>query len=67
MTDNEGSTTQVKEYTPKTGLIYHRETSQLILCKPKLMPLKSLTLQKLEKMQNDANKVIKQQFELSKN
>lgn len=33
----------------------------MILCKPKLLPLKSVTLEKLEKMQLDAQEAIRQQ------
>lgn len=35
---------------------------QLVLCKPKLLPLKSFTLQKLEKMQDEAKEKAKQQM-----
>lgn len=48
-----------KDYVPKIGLIYHKESPQLIFCKPKLMPLKSLTLEKLEKLQQDSDSVLK--------
>lgn len=44
----------VKHFVPKVGLLHHRESLQLILCKPKLMPLKSMTLEKLQKMQSEA-------------
>ncbi|TKS68965.1 BBSome-interacting protein 1 [Collichthys lucidus] len=33
----------------------------MILCKPKLLPLKSVTLEKLEKMQMEAQEAVKQQ------
>lgn len=33
----------------------------MVLCKPKLLPLKSVTLEKLEKMQQEAQIIIKQQ------
>ncbi len=36
---------------------------QLVLCKPKLLPLKSFTLQKLESMQKEATEKAKQQME----
>lgn len=39
---------------PKEGLIYKSDNLDYILCKPKLMPLKSITLEKLEKMQKEA-------------
>ena len=34
----------------------------MVLCKPKLLPLKSFTLQKLEKMQKDASEKAKDQM-----
>ena len=34
-----------------------------MLCKPKLLPLKSVTLEKLEKMQKDANAKAKEMQE----
>jgi len=46
----------IKNFVPKVGLLHHKESSQLILCKPKLMPLKSMTLEKLQKMQSEAEK-----------
>lgn len=46
----------IKHFVPKVGLLHHKESSQLILCKPKLMPLKSMTLEKLQKMQSEAEK-----------
>lgn len=46
----------IKQFVPKIGLLHHKESSKLILCKPKLMPLKSMTLEKLQKMQSEAEK-----------
>ncbi|XP_014469827.1 PREDICTED: BBSome-interacting protein 1 [Dinoponera quadriceps] len=39
---------------PRQGLLYQEDTLNYILCKPKLIPLKSVTLEKLEKMQREA-------------
>ena len=44
---------------PKHGFIYNEQTPNMVLCKPKLLPLKSITLQKLEKMQKEAGKQAK--------
>lgn len=33
----------------------------MVLCKPKLLPLKSVTLEKLEKMQMEAQEAVKMQ------
>lgn len=46
---------------PTTGFIYEEDINQYILCKPKLMPLKSITLEKLEKMQKEAEEKLKSQ------
>lgn len=46
-------------YLPKSGLLFEKDSIDLILCKPKLMPLRSVTLEKLEKMQKDAEKKVK--------
>jgi BBSome-interacting protein 1 len=44
----------VKEILPKAGLVYsEKATLSEVLCKPKILPLKSATLMKLEKMEND--------------
>jgi len=43
-----------REVLPKKGLIFHESEAQAVLCKPKLLPLKSFTLEKLEKMQKEA-------------
>lgn len=44
---------------PQQGLLYSEHTFDYILCKPKLMPLKSVTLEKLEKMQKEADQKLK--------
>uniref|UniRef100_A0A6V7LN48 BBSome-interacting protein 1 n=1 Tax=Bracon brevicornis TaxID=1563983 RepID=A0A6V7LN48_9HYME len=49
---------------PQETLLYETETLDYILCKPKLLPLKSVSLEKLEKMQKDANEKIKANREL---
>uniref|UniRef100_A0A8C3T9V4 BBSome-interacting protein 1 n=1 Tax=Chelydra serpentina TaxID=8475 RepID=A0A8C3T9V4_CHESE len=37
------------------------DVATMVLCKPKLLPLKSVTLEKLEKMQRAAQETIRQQ------
>lgn len=46
---------------PTSGYIYEEDVNQYILCKPKVMPLKSMTLEKLEKMQKEAEEKLKSQ------
>ena len=52
-----------KEVLPRKGLLYQEESSQLALCRPKLMPLKSVTLEKLEEMQEKLQVRTKEQLE----
>lgn len=39
---------------PTQGIVIQEEEPFFLLCNPKLLPLKSVTLEKLEKMQRDA-------------
>ncbi|XP_077311183.1 BBSome-interacting protein 1 [Lithobates pipiens] len=50
-----------REVLPKQGQLFVEDVPTMVLCKPKLLPLKSVTLTKLEKMQHDAQEVIHQQ------
>ncbi|KAK7127078.1 hypothetical protein R3I94_018310 [Phoxinus phoxinus] len=50
-----------REVLPKQGQLSMEDVPTMVLCKPKLLPLKSVTLEKLEKMQQDAQEIIKQQ------
>lgn len=50
-----------KEILPKSGQLYQEDFASLSLCKPKIMPLKSITLEKMEKMQKEAQDLLKQQ------
>ncbi len=47
----------LKNTTPKNGMLFN-ETSNLseILCKPKLLPLKSITIKKLEEIDKEFEK-----------
>jgi len=55
------STTLLKEVLPKQGQLYDEDLPSMVLCKPKLLPLKSVTLEKLEKMQRDAEETVREQ------
>ncbi|KAK9730741.1 LMBR1-like membrane protein [Popillia japonica] len=46
---------------PKTGQLLIEDTKELLLCKPRLIPLKSYTLEKLEQMQQNAQKAVTEQ------
>lgn len=51
----------LKPVLPKNGQLLIEDTSELIMCKPRLMPLKSFTLEKLENMQKEAQKIREEQ------
>lgn len=53
--------TQIREVLPKQGEIYSEDLPTMVLCKPKLLPLKSVTLEKLEKMQKEAEELVRNQ------
>ncbi|KAG7315458.1 hypothetical protein KOW79_021546 [Hemibagrus wyckioides] len=50
-----------REVLPKQGQLSVEDVPVLVLCKPKLLPLKSVTLEKLEKMQREAQELVRQQ------
>ena len=45
-----------KPILPNKGQVIIEDVQDLVLCKPRLIPLKSFTLEKLEKMQQEAQK-----------
>ena len=51
----------IKEVLPKQGMLYQEDMPTVVMCKPKLLPLKSVTLEKMEKMQKEAQELVKQQ------
>ncbi|GCB64811.1 hypothetical protein scyTo_0004671 [Scyliorhinus torazame] len=50
-----------REVLPKQGQLSFEDVPAMVLCKPKLLPLKSVTLEKMEKMQREAQETIRQQ------
>ncbi|XP_067909110.1 BBSome-interacting protein 1 [Heterodontus francisci] len=50
-----------REVLPKQGQLSFEDVPTMVLCKPKLLPLKSVTLEKMEKMQREAQESIRQQ------
>ena len=50
-----------KEVLPKQGLLFTEQNPTPVLCKPKIMPMKSVTLEKLETMQKEAQETVKKQ------
>jgi len=50
-----GDDREIKELIwPPSGMVHEQEFMLPVHCKPKLIPLKSVTLEKLEKMQREA-------------
>ena len=39
---------------PQEGMVVHEESNSFVLCKPKLLPMKSVTIEKLERLQREA-------------
>lgn len=58
---NEGGKIEIHEVLPKQGMVYQEDMPTVVLCKPKLLALKSVTLEKMEKMQKEAMEQIKEQ------
>ena len=56
-----------KEVLPKQGLLFTEQNPIPVLCKPKIMPMKSVTLEKLEKMQKEAQEEVKRQEQEEQN
>jgi BBSome-interacting protein 1 len=50
----------MEEYLPSKGETHWEAEKKPILVKPRLMPLKSVTLEKLEKMQKEAEQKVKE-------
>lgn len=63
MPEGSGSAPPLKEVLPRKGILYQEDFAYLALCRPKLMPLKSVTLEKLETMQKSAQEKLRQQQE----
>lgn len=53
----------VKPVLPKQGNLIIEDVQELVMCKPRLIPLRSFTLEKLEKMQKEAERSRKEQQE----
>ncbi len=52
MSDAPAPKATLQEVLPKAGLVYSEKGNlSEVLCKPKIMPIKSMTLEKLEEME----------------
>ena len=53
--DQQSSGQKITEVLPKAGLVYSEKGNLTeVLCKPKIMPLKSVTLERIEEMERQA-------------
>lgn len=53
-------TPRVDLVLPDHGKLFYEQKNDFVFCKPHLMPLKSVTLEKLEKMQKQAQEQLKE-------
>lgn len=64
MTD---SSNKIKEIIPKSGIVYNERVEfPEVLCKPKILPLKSVTLKKLEEIEKNFEKSMQDQAKTNK-
>lgn len=56
----EHRTPKIDLVLPDLGKLFYEEKPDFVYCKPHLMPLKSVTLEKLEKMQKQAQEQLKE-------
>lgn len=54
-----GSDKEISFVFPKSGNLFYEKKKEFIFCKPHLLPIKTVTLEKLEKMQLDAQNQLK--------
>lgn len=57
---NEAESPRIEFVIPDCGKLFYEQKSDFVFCKPHLMPLKSVTLEKLEKMQKQAQEQLKE-------
>lgn len=49
---------RLKEIVPKNGIVYNEKNEfPEVLCKPKILPLKSVTIRKLEELEKNFDKI----------
>lgn len=60
MSLNGKSTAKIDVILPDFGKLFYEQKRDLVFCKPHLMPLKSITLEKLETMQKQAHEQLRE-------
>lgn len=58
--ENQFAAEKIDLIEPTTGKLFFEAKSDLVFCKPHLMPLKSLTLERLENMQKKAQQELQE-------
>jgi len=58
---SENKQEQYSEVLQKNGQLFQTDQPSLVLCKPKIMPLKSVTLLKLEEIQKKSKDILEEQ------
>lgn len=49
---------KLREIVPKNGIVFNEKNEfSEVLCKPKLLPLKSMTIRKLEEIEKNFDKI----------
>lgn len=60
--DHQDILKQLKNLVPKNGVVFNEKIDfPDVLCKPKLLPLKSMTIKKLEDLEKNFDNINKQQ------
>lgn len=55
-----------QEFVPKAGLVFNEHNLVAgVMCKPKIMPLKSITLQKIEEMERKLKESVEKSQDFS--
>lgn len=60
MSSTESTKPNIDQILPDFGKLFYEQKPDFDFCKPHLMPLKSITLQKLENMQKQAHKQLQE-------
>ena len=58
---SDGGSGRLREVLPRQGLLHTEDAPGMVLCKPKLLPLKSVTLEKMEQMQRETEQKARDQ------
>lgn len=60
---SDSSEVKLQPILPNQGIVLSEQPQQFVLCKPKLLPLKSLSLLRMEQLQQIAEQKAKQQLQ----